>query len=297
MSLSAVIQVRVIPHRWNPYIRDAQITEEIQVDKGASSKSGSYNKNRFPSDCFKVMGPNFKSLLAEANGVVSNFVRQTHNMSFDWQHPFRVMRQSLRSEHEAHHETARDRLRRILVALPDRWNGYKELAQSKLGDSYREEDYPPVEDVARAYGWTVDYAPVLSNEMISLMGEEGRAACEQQMAENLRRAREDTFARLVGPVQTLAERLLENDGESYTRTRLQHMLNALAQLGQTLPDLSPVEDPEFRRAAERVVEIVVRTSEQVLNSDGHERMNVAQGLTGVMLRYGGYARRIVDTDE
>jgi hypothetical protein len=173
-----------------------------------------------------------------------------------------------------------------------------EESRERLGDMFREEDYPKAESLSENFTMSISFMPMpdtddfrvkLSQEHIDVIKEQ----IEAEVRNNVALAMNDLWERLHDGVSKLAKQLtrideepVDSDGKSpapYVRTRT---LTKLAELMDLLPRLNLTNDPRLEEARQRLRAEVLGVGATALKEDPEARRRAMMAADDILSMMG-----------
>lgn len=169
-----------------------------------------------------------------------------------------------------------DELTNAVEDLVEQLEDLKTASQAKLGDLYKEDDYPTANDLRAAYGLEVVYAPMpdganlLSSGLDTEEAEKLRGDLERQMRETYERATRKQWEDLYTRIATLQRQLTAEDAAPHDKT-----VEGLKSLVELLPKLNITNDEKLTLMTERLRKSLAGVTAGGLRTDPMARERVA----------------------
>ena len=160
-------------------------------------------------------------------------------------------------------------------------------ARKRLGDLYKDEDYPSAEMLKAKFGWDLKVFPIpASGDWRVDLGTKDNAAIQKQIDEQVKQAcaviTRDLWARLMTPVSKMAERL--KDAEAPFRDSL---ITNLKEITGLIPAMNVADDPKLNAMAKQV-EALAKFDPAEVREDGKLRKKAADAADDILKKLAGY---------
>lgn len=161
-------------------------------------------------------------------------------------------------------------------------------ARVLLNSLFRDEDYPPVEDLQRRFAFDIRFMPVPADQDWRIdVGdaemERLKAAITAQVQEAEARGMTEAWRRVYEVVEKANERL--RNPENIFRDSL--VENAI-ELCRVLPMLNIADDPKLEQARQQIEGSLCKHTPDMLRSDPVIRQDVADKMADIMSKMSGY---------
>jgi hypothetical protein len=167
------------------------------------------------------------------------------------------------------------------------------VAETRLGNMYRRDDYPPAEAVAQKFAVDIRYSPLPVGRDLRLRLPEAelqhvRQEMESRLAEEIREAVKYAWEALASGIEKLKKHV---DPEKRGEKLLQNAIDDLRELAETLGRLNLTHDAELERTRQRVLKELARHDAATLRGSKEKAAAAAAAaeeiLQKVRAAYGG----------
>lgn len=161
-------------------------------------------------------------------------------------------------------------------------------ARKRLGDLYREEDYPSVDKLRRKFGFKVRVGQIQeARDWRVKLGAKEEAEIRKQIEEQTREAAEvvsrDLWNRLHSVVNALVEKLKEKDS-----TLRDSIIGNIKEMVELLPEMNVADDPKLEDMRRKVETDLAKLSVAELNDDPKKRKAARDAADDLLARMAGY---------
>ncbi len=271
MSLisSKAMLAHVSISQWSARKLDRKVTTEVNRDHNAAADAGRYNKSLLAADALKAIT------------TVANAARNDHYfMTLPWLDDgarilsamaFEKYSETM-LEHKGRFETE---VRKFLA----NYDSYVRQAEMRLGDMFKETDYPSVIQLQHKFGFETTLTPVPSQEdfrvdISEAAADKIRREIESRANEATDKAIKDCFERIHEVTSKMAERLNGYEpGVNGTPSKgvfRDSLVENVRSLVEILPSLNITNNPDLDDIARQMHSELCRTDAADLReSDGH----------------------------
>lgn len=212
-------------------VTDKQMSQEATDETGATRGSVRVRKTLFP----KASGKYIEAVRTS----LSDFYGNTHSrLTFSiGDRGRRAMPSAFYMKYMEKFGEAQAKGRSALEDLRDTYPQAIEDARALLGTAFKEEDYPPVDEIERYFTLDVKFLPMPAGDQImNALGAEVAADVNRHVDEMLKEAANDAKDRLRKAVERMAETLTKG-GKIYDT-----MPGTINELAEQLPVLAGITD-------------------------------------------------------
>jgi len=148
-SSSVLVELRI--STWTARKKDKAASAKVARDSGASAKAGNYNKNLL-AGCTE---------LEDLKKFVGN-ARNTHYaMTLPWSDMgLRLVPTSQYFDYQNTMTDLEQEFHRLYQLFEDAYQWRTSTAMAELGAMFSHDDYPPVDDLRRKFGWNLSVQPL-----------------------------------------------------------------------------------------------------------------------------------------
>lgn len=175
-----------------------------------------------------------------------------------------------------------------VAAFVKRYPALKGEARKRLGDLFREEDYPSIESLKRKFGWDMAVMPIPSaGDWRVDLGAKYNMEMEKQIEARVKQATEvvmqDLWQRLFAPVSALAAKM--KDAEPIFRDSIVGNIKDQCVL---MHKMNVTEDPRLTAMVKRIELSLTKFDPQVLRDDAKVRKQAAVAADDILAVMAGY---------
>lgn len=268
--------------------QDIAITEDVETSKQLGKGAGKWIKAKLP--------PDFLTPAKKYAGLV----RQWHySLTCPWDEGYRLVADKVLAQYRAEFTAHVLRFEEIVSEID--YNAALDKARELHNGTFDPKDYPTAEEFRRAFGATLDILPVPRAAHLTVSNLENLAADQiEEMRQNLENrnevrlaaAVENVWARLLEPVQAMADKLANPDAV-FRDTLVGNIQDICARVDA----LNITGNSELARAAQEIKTNLASLDVETLRSDKIERKEVAQKAAAILSQFGAMgARRFAESE-
>jgi hypothetical protein len=169
-----------------------------------------------------------------------------------------------------------------------RYTGLKGEARKRLGDLFRDEDYPAVESLRRKFGFEDRVFPIPGKDDFRVdLGGKAEADIKRQIEESVRAATEvatrDLWKRLYHTVEALATRMKDADP-----TFRDSIIGNIRDICTVMGDMNVTGDKDLTAMTKKVLEELTKIGPQELRDEPKARKKVADSADAILAKMAGY---------
>lgn len=259
-------------------VTDKEITDETTTAKGATRGSLRVRKTLLPQASGMYVDALRTTLGSFYRGVHE---RKTYSTLIEGQ---RVMPVAFYFDYMQAFGEAKAKINAAMDALVTGYPAAVVQAQSLLGASFKQDDYPPVEELRQYLKFNVRFLPVPSGDQIlNALGDGVAAEVDAYVIDVMAVAAEDAKTRLRKAVARMAENLSKKDGRIFDS-----MTDSIDELAVELPALAGLaDDPELHSMIKEVKDTLAGYNADAFRDDKGLRTTVGAQAMEILKRMGG----------
>lgn len=270
--------VRLNISQWTARKHDKAISQEVADRHGANQDSGRYNKTLIAHDAIKKIN----KMVNEARGW-------HYKNTLPWlDDGARILPAA---NFDAYSQQMRDFRHKFDSIVMDFVSAYPELknqASLSLNGMFKEEDYPPVDQIKSRYSFRVQIDPLPASQdfRVDLSDEEAkRIQAQIQERADLAQAHamQDLWDRLYQTVSHMAEKLAKSD--AVFRNSLVENVQCLVNL---LPRLNLTGDSTLEKMRQQIEDKLCAHGPDTLREDKRTRRETANEAQSILNAMAGY---------
>lgn len=277
---SAALLVEVSISSWSARKLDKKVTEEVNINKGASRSASRTNKNLLADD----------EKLENINKYAANFRNWLYNETLPWSNnglrliptaKFFEFKQQL----DAYKTEFDDMVQDFVTEYPTRI-----AAQAfKLGSMFNRDEYPTQDSIAQKFAFSYCFSPVpeAGHFLVDLgeeMDKELREEYEKAYEDRVNVAMKDLWTRLKDSLDRIAERLtVGEDGKA--KIFRDSMVDNVLDLCGMLRDLNVTNDPNLEKARREVEQLLAGVAPDELRKNEEIRKDVHAEVAAILDKF------------
>lgn len=161
-------------------------------------------------------------------------------------------------------------------------------ARKRLGTLYKDEDYPAPEMLKAKFGWDLKVFPIpAAGDWRVDLGAKDNAVVQKQIDEQVKQAcsliTQDLWARLLAPVQKMAERLKDADA-----TFRDSLIENIKEIVALIPTMNVAEDPKLTALAKEIDKTLTKFVPAEIREDAKLRKKAADAADDILAKLAGY---------
>jgi len=259
-------------------VTDKQLTEEAVSTNGAVRGALRVRKTLLPEES----GKHVRNVQHELGKFYNGF----HNMH-TYSTPIvgqRIMPTAFYMDYMKAYSETNDKGKEALAELKAAYPDSIEQARKLLGDSFKRDDYPDVDEIDRYYKFDVLFLPVpVGSNIMNALGASVAANVDEYVGTVLKTAAEDAKKRLRDAVQLMAERLTTKGSKIYDS-----MPQAINELAHSLPAIAGLAgDPELTSLVQEVKATLSGYNGDDFRDNPANRTVVGAAATALLKKMGG----------
>lgn len=185
-------------------------------------------------------------------------------------------------EYQSEYEAA------VLTRIVNPYEKLKSEARNRLGDLYREEDYPTVEKLRSKYVWSMGVMPIPSKDDWRVnLGDKDNAEIQKQIDAQVKTACANVTADLFQRLQALLVKVadtLSNDDSKFRDS----LITNVSELCDILPALNVANDARLDAVVKETKAMLSRAAPATLREDKKARKVVKNDATDLLAKMAGY---------
>lgn len=265
---------------WTARKLDRKVTAEVNSLHAASADAGRYNKHLLPGDAKSL-----ETVRKLAQGARDTYYTQTLPWSADGA---RILPAAMFMEFSATMRNAAQAFNQARDEFLADYPTLKANARILLNGMFKEEDYPTPADIARKFGFALNFSPVpdAGDFRVAIADDQAEAIRRQIEAtaqEAEARAMRDLWQRLHDATAAMVDRLSTPD--AIFRDSL---IGNMRELLDILPRLNVAQDPALAAMADEAERKLAAYHPQDLRDDKATRAMVAADAAAIMARMSDY---------
>ena len=277
---SAALLVEVSISSWSARKLDKKVTEEVNLNKGASRSASRTNKNLLADD----------EKLEAINKYAANFRNWLYNETLPWSNSgLRLIPTAkffdFKTQLDKHKTEFETMVADFVTEYPNRI-----AAQAfKLGTMFDRSEYPDQYDIATKFKFGYCFSPVpeAGHFLVDLgeeMDKELRAEYEKAYEERVNVAMKDLWTRLKDSLDRIAERLsVGEDGK--TKIFRDSMIDNVLDLCGMLRELNVTSDPNLEKARREVEMLLAGVAPDELRKSEEIRKDVKAEVAAILGKF------------
>lgn len=259
---------------WQGYRQDKEASRKVTDEHGAARDAARVNKHLIPKD---ALGP----VITAANAVRSHFYSNT----LPWRdNGDRLMTRKLFLTFiQAHENLVKEFDQTVATLLDDKYPSAIAQAEFRMGDLFKHDDYPRVEELRRKFRITLEIDAITTKDDFRVQIDEEhvdkvKAAMESAAEARLQAAQADIWKRLSETVSYFHERMANPDAVFRDST-----VENVEDLVDLVPGLNVLDDPQIEQ-----VRLAIKKA-----LTGHEPKEIRKD-PALRAELAGEAKQIVD---
>lgn len=230
---------------WHGYRLDKEATRRVTRDAGAHDDAARVNKHLVP-----------KALLADIQAAANKLRNHLYEKTLPWKdNGDRLLPRKVYTDFLSEHVRLKEEFEQaVQVFLDERYPAAKDQAAFRLGDLYKDGEYPGIAELRTKFRVSLDIDTVTTaNDFRCNVdnADDIRADIERSVQDRISNAMSDVWQRLAAIVGSLAERL--NDDGIVRRGTLEN----LQDLVRLLPGLNILDCPNLERIRKDIEETLI----------------------------------------
>jgi len=264
--------------QWTARRLDRKVTADVAVQNKASQDAGRYNKLLVAAESLKTIQ---KAVNAARTYHYANTLPWCDNGA-----------RILPSAHYVEYSGNMRKHRQVFEqAVKDFIGSYPQLradAVARLGDMYKPDDYPTVQDIENRFGWRVEVMPLPDGSDFRVdLADDIVAKLQRKITDRTtaatHAAMRDLWNRLSTAVKHMADKL--QNADAVFRDSL---VTNLCDLVALLPKLNITNDPELERTRRDIEALLCTHAPTTLREDKDTRTEVAKNADEILQAMGAY---------
>ncbi len=261
--------------------QDAQITDEVRKSKELGHGAGRWIKHLFPEEAFAP--------IREAAG---DWRRRHYDLTLPWEEGYRLLPAGAHEGYEAEFNTARalfwSRFEQFNIKYDEWFSKAKEMHNGTFDKAL----YPSQRDMQKHFGMCAEFCPIpkashfiqsgIASEAVEAMKKE----LEERNQKRVQAAVEDTWNRLMTPVQAIADKL--SDKESIFRDSL---IANVKQIVGLIPSLNLTGDSSLAKTAKAIEDKFANIDPEALRTNKEIRKDVCAAARAMLKNFGEVGKR------
>ncbi len=271
--LGRAMLVNVCVGIWSARKHDKQVTEKVNDEMAKNPRAGRYHKRLFGGDA-----PSHSRLVN-----ASQVARCTHYaQTLPWEDSgWRLLPTANYFEYTEELRKVQERFERALETFLADYPTLVKNAREHLGDMYKEEDYPSINEIRHKFHISVEFAPLPAGDdfRVSLPKEELASisnSIEDRVAQAVADAMTDAWTRLGDVVSKLRPKL--EDGKHLRAT----MIERVGEVAEILGRLNVTKDATLERTRKQILRDLATLDVEVLRDDDKARERAAKKADAIL---------------
>ena len=267
---------------WTAAVTDRKATAKVTDDAKASADAGQFKKNL-------MAGTTLRKEIADYAAIC----RTWHNgrtMPWSDRGP-RLLPTSMffdyKQEANAKRDYFMDKVERFCAAYPD----LVDAAKQNLGDLYRAEDYPSVDDVRNKFGFQLVFSPVPESSDFRLVAADAdladlKAQYDAAYDSRVKDAMQSAWDKLHDMLTKMTEKLSEPEGED-AKPKLFHasFITNVHDMCGMLSHFNITKDPKLEEARRALEKLVSNVDIDDIRKDLGTRIDLKSQVDQVLTRF------------
>lgn len=282
MAISAISQkamlVKLTVRQWTANVIDRSITKDVAVQFGVNPDVGRYNKMLLHKNALKAV-----------KSAVSALRSYYYENTLPWgDDTSRLLPAANYMNFSQEVRTLRAEVDNAVNDFIQKYPGYVQEAQKRLGAMFKADDYPASAELINMYQTTIDVYPVPdSNDFRVMLQNEDVETIKQEIEarnqEATTAAMSDLWKRLHTSVSNMFERLSDESG-----VFRDSLVQNIADLCTLLPRLNVANDPQLEYMRQQIENKLCACTPQELREDKIKRSQVAADSGALLTAMSGY---------
>lgn len=280
---SSAMLVQLNISTWTARKKDKAASAKVARDSGASAKAGNYNKNLL-AGCTE---------LEDLKKFVGN-ARNTHYaMTLPWSDMgLRLIPTSQYFDYQNTMTDLEHEFRRLYQDFEDAYQWRTSTAMAELGAMFSHDDYPPVEDLRRKFGWSLAVQPLPDAGDFRLdIPNEQQEVLKQQYDSFYRGAIEsamdDIWARLHKNLETVLRQLspkdeLDEKGNQKYNKLYDSVFDTSLELIRMMRDFNLTGDTQMTAIADQLEDALYGVNTDALKASETLRLDKQQQVKDII---------------
>lgn len=269
---------------WSARKYDKKVTAAVNIQHGASSDAGRYNKHLLPGDA-----ESYQALMKHLGAVRTKHYEQTLAWADEGT---RLLPIKNHKQYRDFIEEAKTTTAELLEAFARDYPSLKAGARIRLNGMFDDKDYPETAEIRNRFVIQDEYSPVPEADFRVALPPETIALMSQQLESRVKRATEtamtDAWTRLYECVQHLHERLA--DPKAIFRDSL---VENVRDVCNVLGRLNVANDRQLESMRAAALETLTKYTPDALRANDRTRGQVAQTAGELMTQIRGTRRIMV----
>ncbi|MDB6017687.1 MAG: uncharacterized protein JWR19_2176 [Pedosphaera sp.] len=261
--------------------QDQKITDEVRLKKALGIGAGKWVKHVFPEEAFK----NIRECGGEAR-------RRHYDLTLPWEDGYRLLPSAAHASYEDQFKSYGDKFWKAIGEFEASYDKWVKLAKEMHGKTYDPSLYPDWRNMRGNFGFGAEYTPVPKSSHFITGGiaadavAEMKADLETHNEARVKAAVQDTYTRVMAPVQAIAEKL--SNKETIFRDSLIENVKTIVGL---VPSLNLTDDADLSRIAKEIGEKFANLDPEILRSDLSLRKETAKAAKELVAQFGKIGKR------
>ena len=263
--------------------QDKEMTDTVVEDHSLGEDSGRWTKRRFPTEA-----------LLPVRQHASRCRKWHYTVTLPWEDGTRLLPinsiESYQNQSSVNHKAMNAYLDEFLF----RYDHWITKAREMHNGSFRESDYPSMEQMRALHGYKIEIVPVpTTGGLATLVGkitqdriDTLRRDLEESNQVRLSQAMRDVWQRILDPVMSLATRLTSQEAP-YRGSLVEHLREIIA----AVPTLNITNDQQITDMASGVSDMLAGVTDEALNGSKLLSNSTAAKAIAVMQQFGTYGTR------
>lgn len=269
--------------RWSQHTTDQEVSNEVAVAHNADGSMGRYRKRLLP-----------KNALLTYTGVVNSLRREHYFLTLPWSDEgYRILSSTGYFEYQK-------RINGLIfegkAALEEFWPKYEQFKaemKASLNGLYKEEDYPPVDELKAKFGVDIKIKPMPTNKddfrvkLPAATVKKIQQSIEDDAKQVVENAIKDVYGRLHSVIEHAAERLkaykVTEQDKIEGRFR-DSLVTNIVELLDVIPALNITDDAELNKFAATIRKDIAAHPAQVLRDDEAVRNAVVSKADAILAK-------------
>ena len=220
--------------------------------------------------------------------------RLWHNyMTRPWdERGYRLCPTSLFLDYKSQHNLKRTEFESMLDTFRVKYWSYRETAKDHRGDLFREEDYPPVEEVMGKFAWNFVVSPVpksghLCIDLPAQEMQELKQSCDAEVERKVAEAMKENDKRLLKELQSISEKCTDTGDDEEDDKKRWHdtFVSNPMDLCRILKHMNLTNDPKIDEAVQRLEDVMVGKTKDMFKDSPTVRKEVKEEVDSIIKSY------------
>lgn len=275
MLSQKAILVNLSISQWGARKNDKHATLHIETQFSTQSKVGNFSKNLMPG------AHEFERIKTIAGSFRKFFIEQTLPWFSDGT---RILSSKNYVEFTTEYRKRKDEFNSAVSEFIESYSALREDARNKLGDLFRESDYPSETKLLRAFQCNVIFQPVPE---VTDFRTEILDVDQQNFRDELKRVQEEGALELWNRLFSVVKRASEtlNKPDAIFRDSL---LENVGEICALLPRLNVTDDTKLTGMLKDVESVIAKTSPDLCRVNPSERHETAKKLDELTEKMGAF---------